>query len=269
MVRYLKKYILLILLVAFANRLPAQQFHFRQFNSEQGLFSNDVVKIIQDKRGHLWFATMGGGIYRFNGKTFKNYSEKDGLGDNNVGSIVELPDGRLMILCLNCISVYDGKKFINFTSKDGLELPGQWASTAFDNKGRTWMALWNADETRQLVYFEHNRFHDVTPSFPFLNTADALLLSVARSYNGNVVVNTQGKLYDIIDTVLYESKLNTDPALAGRWLNLIYTSPDSTEYFLTFDKASQEIMIFSYKDGSTKLLDVPDDMLYWFTSVAS
>ncbi len=253
-------------LLLFVNGLLAQQYNFQIFNYEQGLTSNDVVKIIQDKRGHLWFATMGGGIYRFNGRNFKNYTEKDGLGDNNVGSIVELSDGRLMILCLNCISIYDGKRFTNFTSKDGLELPGQWASTAIDNKGRLWIALWNADETRQLLYFDNNRFHDVTPSYPFLNVPETMLLSVSRNYNGNIVVNTKCKLYEIKDTILHESTLNAKPGLVGKWLNLIYTSADSTEYFVTFDKASQEKVIFSYKKGRTTLLDVPGNIYYWFFS---
>ena len=47
-------------------------------------FSNGYV----DKNGTLWFTSNGGGIYHFDGKTFKNYTEKDGLSSNQVFSIV-------------------------------------------------------------------------------------------------------------------------------------------------------------------------------------
>ncbi|HOY32241.1 MAG TPA: triple tyrosine motif-containing protein [Bacteroidales bacterium] len=246
--------------------LFAQQYHFQVFNYEQGLSSNDIVKIIQDRRGHLWFASMGGGIYRFNGKTFENYTEKDGLGDNDVGLIVELPDGRLLILSLNSFSIYDGKKFTNFTSKDGILLPGRWASTALDNKGRLWIALWNADDRRQLLYFEGDRFHDISHSYPFLNVAETMLLSVVRNSAGDVVVNTQNKLYVITDTVLFESTVYKDSALAGKWLNFIYGASDSTSYFSTYEPSSHQYSIFSYKNKKIKFLDLPGNIFYWFFS---
>jgi len=246
------------------NGLFAQQYHFQVFNYEQGLTSNDVVKIIQDRRGHLWFATLGGGIYRFDGKTFENFTEKDGLGDNRVGLIDELPDGRLLILSLNRFSIYDGKKFKNFTSKDGLSLPGQWASTALDKKGRLWIALWNADETRQLLFFENNRFHDITPSYPFLNDPETLLLSVVKNSSGGLMVNTQGKLYEIHDTVLCESSFNKEPELAGKWLNFIFGASDSTSYFSTFEASSNQFRIFSYKNRKATFLDLPGNIFYWF-----
>lgn len=266
MTRKLFKYSVLVPLLLFVNGLLAQQYNFQIFNYEQGLTSNDVVKIMQDRRGHLWFATLGGGIFRFNGKTFENFTEKDGLGDNNVGLIVELPDGRLLILSLNTFSIYDGKKFTNFTSEDGISLPGRWASTALDNKGRLWIALWNADDRRQLLYFEDNSFHDITHSYPFLNVAETMLISVVRNSAGDVVVNTQNKLYDIRDTVLFESTLYKDPVLAGKRLNLIYCTSDSTLYFSTYEKISHQFRIFSYKNGKITFLDLPGNIFYWFFS---
>lgn len=266
MSRKLYRYTLHILFLFLSNGLFAQQYHFRQYNSEQGLNSNDVVKIIQDRRGHLWFATLGGGIYRYNGKTFENFTEKDGLGDNNVGIIDELPDGRLMILGLNSFSLYDGTTFKNFTSKDGLSLPGQWSSTALDKKGRLWIALWNADETRQLLFFENNRFHDITPSYPFLNDPETMLLSVVRNSSGGLMVNTMGKLYEIKDTVLYESSFNKEPELAGKWLNFIFGASDSASYFSGYDAATRQYRIFSYKNKKIRLLDLPGTIFYWFFS---
>ena len=46
-------------------------------------FSNAYL----DKDGSLWFSSNGGGIYHYDGKTFKNYTKKNGLNSNQVYSI--------------------------------------------------------------------------------------------------------------------------------------------------------------------------------------
>ena len=46
-------------------------------------FSNAYL----DKDGTLWFSSNGGGIYHYDGKTFKNYTKKNGLNSNQVYSI--------------------------------------------------------------------------------------------------------------------------------------------------------------------------------------
>lgn len=62
---------------------------------------------IQDKSGNLWFATTGEGVYRFDGKTFTNYLEKDGLSNNYVWSILEDKSGNLWFGTANGICRYD------------------------------------------------------------------------------------------------------------------------------------------------------------------
>lgn len=48
------------------------------FSNPDGFISNSVFAINEDKDGNLWFGTDQG-VYRYNGKSFKNYSQKDGL----------------------------------------------------------------------------------------------------------------------------------------------------------------------------------------------
>src|SRR5438128_6081966 len=38
----------------------------------------------RDGGGNLWFGTTGEGVYVYDGKSFVNYTTKDGLSDNNV-----------------------------------------------------------------------------------------------------------------------------------------------------------------------------------------
>jgi len=79
-----------------------------------------VWAIHQAPDGALWFATQGSGVFRYDGKEFKNFTEEDGLADNWAFSIHADPDGVLWFGTEDGVSRYDGKKFVNFTQKDGL-----------------------------------------------------------------------------------------------------------------------------------------------------
>ena len=37
-----------------------------------------------DKAGNLWFGTTGAGIYRYDGKSFTNFTTEDGIKSNNI-----------------------------------------------------------------------------------------------------------------------------------------------------------------------------------------
>ncbi|WP_421798243.1 ligand-binding sensor domain-containing protein [Haliscomenobacter sp.] len=48
------------------------------FSNPDGFYSNSVFSINEDKNGNLWFGTDQG-VYKYDGKTFRNYNQKDGL----------------------------------------------------------------------------------------------------------------------------------------------------------------------------------------------
>ena len=52
---------------------------------------------------------------------FVHYSPKDGLVSNRVRSIFQDSKGRMYFLTMNGLSIYDGSRFTNYTSEDGLE----------------------------------------------------------------------------------------------------------------------------------------------------
>ena len=45
----------------------------------QGATSGNITCELQDRDGNLWFSTGGEGVYRFDGKSFTNFTSKDGL----------------------------------------------------------------------------------------------------------------------------------------------------------------------------------------------
>jgi hypothetical protein len=108
---------------------------FTNFTTEDGLAGNWVGSIFQDGGGNLWFGTGPpgglpargglraygrGGVSRYDGKEFINFTTADGLATNMVTCIVEDQEGNLWFGGPGGVSRYDGKKFVNFTTEDGL-----------------------------------------------------------------------------------------------------------------------------------------------------
>ncbi|MGK2863878.1 MAG: ligand-binding sensor domain-containing protein [Chitinophagaceae bacterium] len=48
------------------------------FSNSDGFYNTTVYAINEDKSGNLWFGTDQG-VYKYDGKTFRNYTQKDGL----------------------------------------------------------------------------------------------------------------------------------------------------------------------------------------------
>ncbi|MEQ9377991.1 MAG: two-component regulator propeller domain-containing protein [Imperialibacter sp.] len=83
-----------------------------------------------DKDGSIWFCSNGGGIYHYNGKAFKNYTEENGLSSNQVYSITSDHNNNMWFGTQNGLTKYDRKQFEN------IPLPYQdtttgWISTVY------------------------------------------------------------------------------------------------------------------------------------------
>jgi ligand-binding sensor domain-containing protein len=66
---------------------------------------------MMDKAGNLWFGTTGAGIYRYDGKYFKNFSAKDGLANTVVFSLVEDNNGHIWVGTEDGVFRSDGNTF--------------------------------------------------------------------------------------------------------------------------------------------------------------
>lgn len=86
--------LLFVWLIAW-NTCNAQSYSFIAFTNSQGLPQSQVQCITQDNEGYLWVGTLGG-LARFNGKKFTNYSISEGLFSNRITSLSFI-SGKLWI----------------------------------------------------------------------------------------------------------------------------------------------------------------------------
>jgi ligand-binding sensor domain-containing protein len=87
---------------------------------KQGMAAGNVGCELQDKAGNLWFSTGGEGVYLYDGKTFTNFTTRDGLIDNDVSTIIENRSGYILFGTNSGLCKYDGKSFSRYDDNDAL-----------------------------------------------------------------------------------------------------------------------------------------------------
>lgn len=99
-----------------------------------------VWAIHEDPEGHLWFATDGEGLRRYDGQSFTIYTTADGLAGNNIRSIYRDRRGDTWFGSTTGLTRYDAAAFHTYNADDGV--PDGWVWTfAEDGAGDLWIAV--------------------------------------------------------------------------------------------------------------------------------
>ncbi len=115
--------------IQFTNDPAKASKHHAQQKAEQGLEDvnvaynpNYIISLVVDDEGVVWCGTWGGGLARFDGKTWKNYTTHDGLPGNHIFMLYENEAGELWIGTSKGLSRFDRKTetFQTLTTSDGL-----------------------------------------------------------------------------------------------------------------------------------------------------
>ncbi len=125
------------------------------YTTKDGLLSNIIHTIAIDPKGDKWVGTYGGGLSRFDGKSWTtftpygsgssltygpawaNYREGRGLADLWVYGILFDPNGEIWLATWKGVSRFDGKSFKTYTTDDGLA--DKWVYTlSRDRDGVFW-----------------------------------------------------------------------------------------------------------------------------------
>ena len=106
-----KAYILLFQVFCFAVAQCQQaSYYFKNYQVQNGLSSNTITSILQDKKGFMWFGSRNG-LNRFDGNVFRLFGNKLGdstsIGSNSIFSLYEDRNEKLWVGTYKGIYIFD------------------------------------------------------------------------------------------------------------------------------------------------------------------
>jgi signal transduction histidine kinase/ligand-binding sensor domain-containing protein/DNA-binding response OmpR family regulator len=116
------------------NRFNQADESFTSFNFPGGTATAEAL--YEDHQGNFWVGTYLNGIYLFDRNSeapIDNITQKDGLANNQVKSILEDDNGNLWISTANGLSKFDPetRNIKNYFSSDGIEENNYWNQNAY------------------------------------------------------------------------------------------------------------------------------------------
>ncbi|MBL0046870.1 MAG: SpoIIE family protein phosphatase [Bacteroidetes bacterium] len=132
------KRIFFFILLCTGNIAGAQHYNLLKFKNKDGLGGFTINAIIKDSKDYMWLASQDGGVCKYNGKEFVNYSTSNGLHTNDITSLCEDALGNIWIGTKTGVALFDGKKFrrIHDFGLDSLVI----YSIYCDKKNNIWIA---------------------------------------------------------------------------------------------------------------------------------
>lgn len=103
-----------------------------------GMVSEFVRTLYQDKRGNYWFGSNGDGIIRYNGQSLEKMTINASHQGLSVREIVEDNAGNVWFGTSGGLIKYDGKNFTVYAEQEGLDDEEVWGLT-IDSEGLFWV----------------------------------------------------------------------------------------------------------------------------------
>lgn len=195
------------------------------YNEQNGLPTGEANTILQTRDGHIWIGSYGG-LIRYNGTEFRNYSVEGAITSSSIRSLFEDSQGRLWIGTNDAgVVMMENNTFTEIASpqdnsflcirdfaegKDGMiyvastsgiariteskvepyvieEIEGNTVySMAIDAYGRVWGCM----NTGDCVVLQNNEFLDIFEADSVLKGTD--IYSIDADEKGNIVLGTSG-----------------------------------------------------------------------------
>ncbi|MCB1053490.1 MAG: hypothetical protein KDC71_23005, partial [Acidobacteria bacterium] len=119
------------------------------FSTSTGLVHNQVKCLLEDREGFLWIGTQGG-LSRFDGFYFENFSFEEHLGSDSVLELVLDPTSGVWVVTSNGVAFWDGQEF-QFPAWNQSLSEVSLKFIKFTSDGRMWLAsrtglsfIWNS-----------------------------------------------------------------------------------------------------------------------------
>ncbi len=179
-----KVFYTLVLFFFILTRIASAQIPpYKHFTTANGLCNNTAYTTYQDKSHFIWFATDGG-VSRFDGTTFKNYTKSDGLNSNTVTGIIESDKGQIFIHYVQPPDLLKDDKMEN--------IPGCPRITTIANAFQSEDYIYLFSGGSHYVVSTNNFWGNCQNSSVFPEKTQYNIAGLARSFNHTFYCNSSG-----------------------------------------------------------------------------
>jgi ligand-binding sensor domain-containing protein len=256
-----KKYdtILIVILLLTMTRAMGQEVSYRFFDIYDGLVQSQVMVLTQDSRGYLWIGTKGG-VSRFNGEHFVNFTTKEGLIPGAIHSIAEDHAGYIWFASRNGISSWDGRNLSTF--KYDFKNPPH---IAVDEEGRLWLSTGKASPFifKDSVFIQQRDLPDTIFTQPsFSKKQNRLLWAGPKQIvatEGDSIVHLLPRDYPVVKMYNYGIGLFAFATTENGIIELFRESPSGFEKVAAWkgtevlENTLDEVLYFSMRPKFYKL----------------
>ena len=170
------------------------------FTRADGLGSNKIGSILQDRNGIIWVGTDGG-VSRYNGESFESFTAVDRPGRRTVVSIVEDKKGDLWFGTRSGVFRYDGKQIQTYFTEDGLASNRVWFQYE-DRDGDMWVGT-----TDGVSRFDGNSWETFTMED---GLAGNVIRTITQDSFGHMWFGTQGGGVSRFDGQVFQNLIDKD-----------------------------------------------------------
>lgn len=166
-------------------------YNISVLNIEQELLASNISALLESKDGYLWIGMNNGGLCRYDGQTYFNFTRESGLTNNYISSLLEDRHGHIWIGTNGGgINRFDGNFIYAYTEDNGLS-SNQIQCLEEDQDGNIWIGTLGYGVSRLTPGDES---HDA--SIIHLSQADGLgsvnINSILSEANGDIWIGTGG-----------------------------------------------------------------------------
>ena len=222
---------------------------FQQLSLNEGLLHNNVYSLFEDRDGFIWVGS-GGGLQRYDGKNFKEYSvgKPNILTSSEIRIITQTADGAIWISQSgNRLFRLEYGQFKVFNSKEN-ESHGLDARQVFCLVPNPDSSLWVGTENGLRLYRD-GVFHNV------LNKDVGPVRAILRNADGSLYLSLGGKgLYHYANDTQSEVKgVERNERLKGKLINKIIRKENGNIIM-----AIEGSLIFEYNSLTDTVWSLPD-----------
>ncbi|HEY5125562.1 MAG TPA: two-component regulator propeller domain-containing protein [Ignavibacteria bacterium] len=254
-----------LLLLIISSLSNSQSIPFRNYNKKDGLAHTGVYAITQDKTGFIWLGTQDG-LSRFDGYTFVNYHNTDGLNENNFRGLEVSDDSTIYIATYSKgINIYKNYKFNNYslnnfydfyitgilffndtilasTTKDYKIIHNNTVAPVFNNSSssdsnkvyKSYGYFFHTSENK-LLFINKDGLYDIkngqAEKINISGFSDSVIYGIAEDKNKNLWLGGFGKIYQLKDyQVIRTIELNNE--IKGNIYNLFVDSNGDIWFYI-------------------------------------